>query len=175
MNFTILTISMRHDFVATVARSISEAVIPSDVDVRWHLKMNPPHRIPWERHIEIWDREIRMLKDTWFLIVSDDNILHPKVIQRWRDVIEHQPHIKAMHVRQQYRPDQFRPAGIDHLNGGLCDGGQVLFDADFFNSFGYAYDQFGTEGELFRKMYDARPNEFFFLDEHLAFHDKSFW
>lgn len=175
MNFTILTISMRHHFLPSVSRSISEAVIPDGVDVRWKLKMNPAHKIPWEKHIEIWDSEVRALSGTWFMFLSDDNALHPSLIRRWSELIAQNPNMKALHVRQQHGATQFRPAGIDHLNGGHCDGGQVLFDADFYNSFAWSYAQFGYEGFLFRKMWERNPEAFVFADELLAYHDRLNW
>jgi len=175
MNFTALTISMRHQLIPWVGSSISRAVVPPDVDLRWTVKLNPPIKLSWSKHIELWDQELQRLSGTWVLLLSDDNAMHPDLLHRWRTVLQHSPGVKALHVRQQFGPQSFRSAGLDHLCGGRCDGGQVIFDADYFNSFGWSYARHQWEGDLFREMHDRNPSAFAFLDETLAYHDRINW
>lgn len=180
MRFTIFTLSHRRLLLPSVARSVAEAEIPSDVEMRWQVRFNPTHRLPPDEHFRRLDAEIRGLKDTWFFQLSDDNLLHRDIVKRWRDVIETHPHIKAIHVRQQFGPKSFRPAGKDHLRGGRCDGGQVIFNADFYNSFGWSYTQFrmpssSWEGDVYMHMRERNPEAFYFLDETLAYHDRLNW
>lgn len=174
MRFTILTIASRPHFLPSVGRSIATAIKPADVDVRWLVKFNPEHKLEWSEHIAIWNKTLRELTGTWVILLSDDNLLHPSVIQRWREIIEHSP-AKMLHFRQQFGPCNFRPAGLDHLDGGYCDGGQIVFDADYYNSFGWSYDEFGFEGFLFRRMYESNPAAFYFHDELLTYHDRLLW
>lgn len=175
MTFTILTISGRPHLLPSVARSIDDSIRPAGHDVRWVVKLNPLIPLDWKTHIEIWDGELRRLTNTFFILLSDDNALHPLVIQRWAETIALYPDTKAIHVRQQHGPFSFRPAELGHLAGGYCDGGQVIFDADYFNSFGMSYDALGYEGHLFRHFHDTNPSVWKFLDETLAYHDRLKW
>lgn len=100
MNLTILTISMRRVPLPRVARSVAAAVENAPgVDVRWNVVFNPPTRLPWAEHIARWNAELRALRATWFLILSDDNELHPHVIRRWAEVIAEKPEARALHPR----------------------------------------------------------------------------
>lgn len=175
MNFTALTISMRHELIPWVGKSVSSLNVPHDVDFRWVVKMNPPFRIPWNRHIELWDNEIRRIRGSWVILLSDDNAIHPDVVTRCRELVAHSPQLKMIHVRQQHGPCAFRPAGLDHLRGGHCDGGQILFEADYYNSFGWSYGRHQYEGDLFREIHDYDPAAFAFHDETLSYHDRINW
>ena len=176
MRLTIHTITMRRELLPSVARSVSAAVENAPgVDVRWNVIFNPPTRLPWEEHIRRWDASLRELRDTWFILLSDDNQLHPDAILRWSEIVRENPAARALHVRAQWGPGRVRPAGRDHLKGGHVDGGQVMFDADFYNSFGWSYAEFGYEGHLFDRMCNLNPSAFVFVDELLAYHDRLNW
>lgn len=167
---------MRHDQLPAVAPSISAAAAQhDDVVVHWTIRYNPTTKMEWKEHIRRWDIELRALKNTWVLQLADDNLVHPDLVKRWSETVRANPKARVIHVRQQFSPTGFRHASLEFLDGGKCDGGQILFDADFYNSFGWSYDEFGFDGFLFRKMWEKHPDAFVFLDEHLTYHDRLNW
>lgn len=180
IRFTIFTLSQRRDFLPSVANSLAAARVPADVELRWTVRFNPAHRLPPEEHFRRLDAEIFAMENTWFFQLSDDNLLHPELITRWREILETRPEMRALHVRQQYGPTSFRPANPASLCGGQCDGGQVVFQSEFYKSFRWSYAQFRTptsswEGEVYRRMRERQPKAFVHHDELLAYHDRLRW
>lgn len=178
--FTIFTLSHTRAFLPSVARSLSEADIPSDVELRWVTRFNPTIKLPRDEHFRRLDEEIFRLSGTWVFQLSDDNLLHPSLIRRWRDMIEVHPEMKMLHVRQQFGPGAFRPANHDYLKGGHCDGGQVVFQSEWYKKFGYSYVQFrkpnsSWEGDVYKAMKEKDPTAVQHLDELLAYHDRLRW
>ena len=173
---TLLTFCSRPKLLPCVAASVTSAQVPDGVDLRWLVKMNRPERMQYCDHLRIWDATLRSLSKTWVLILSDDNLLHSDFVSGLASHVKANPAVKLIHFRQEYRENSFRAAALENLVGGRADGGQIAFDADYYNSFCWSYDGFaGGEGNLFRRMHDADPTVCSFVDKTLTYHDRIRW
>jgi hypothetical protein len=175
LRVTLLTFCSRPQLLPCVAASVTSAQVPDGVDLRWLVKMNRPERMQFCDHLRIWDDTLRSLSKTWVLILSDDNLLHPEFVSSLVAHVRENPVVKMIHFRQEVNHGHFRAAGLSHLTGGHVDGGQIAFDADYYNSFGWSYSEFGEEGNLFRRIHDADPTVCSFVDKALTYHDRIRW
>lgn len=180
MKLTIVTWSMRHANLGRMAiqmGALSEAVV--GLKICWHVAFNPLNlnysydTLRVNGLMVTVDELLCGVLDGWILIVSDDNLLHPRLPSRLVELVKEHPEAKAFHVRSTYKGGE-RPALPDHLTFGKVDGGQIVIDAEYFRSFNWKYWEFGSEqeGGLFRRMKEnSVAGSWVHVDEVLSYHD----
>lgn len=170
---TVITPTMRTLRLPTVASSISSALVPDGWSLRWLVGYNPPWALPWKEHIRRWDALLRSVGSGYWIIVADDNLLDPRLPQA---VAEHvngsQETVNLILFAGRIPSGEVRTPTPESLAAGAnFDGGQAVVSAEWWNSLGLSYDQFGLERFLFKHMYETSPDTTVFDHRPLAMYD----
>ena len=116
---------------------------------------------------------IAQVRDGWYYLLDDDNILHPRFFDVLLPAIDANPGKQAFVFGQQ-RWDRWGnlKAAAENMEPNKIDNSMFLVRRDFIGDLRYDFAQVGIEDYFFfRTLYDKDPSAFAFLDETLAFYN----
>lgn len=191
---TLITPSMRHWRLAAVLASVQAIRAVPGWEVRWLVGMAQPEP-DWEAHCERWEQMLASVPTGWWLIVSDDNIAHPGILEGVAEAAATGATV-AMFGQIQGATNRevpkggVRPGTRPQLTQGdcWCDGSQFAVCAARWRGHGWKWFNdartLATEPKgfprergiayerwLFKAMHDIDPCCIFFCDRPLTFHD----
>ena len=191
---TIITPSMRLWRLPAVQQSVLSIRAVDGWELRWLVGIAPPQP-DWDAHCERWEALLASVTTGWWIIVSDDNLAHPGILEgvceaaRAGATVAMFGQIQGA-TNREVPKGAVRSASVDQLTKGACwcDGGQFAVSAqrwkqeewkwfndaralavepkDFPRERGVAYERW-----LFKAMYELNPGQFAFIDKALTYHD----
>jgi hypothetical protein len=188
---SIVTAVSRPENLQRLHESIATALGTHPVDVTWIIIFNagphepiffPASRFDIERHffgepntfgLLQKNHGIAQVRDGWYYLLDDDNILHPRFFEALLPAIDANPGKQAFVFGQQ-RWDRWGnlKAAAENMEPNKIDNSMFLVRRDFIGDERYNLEQVGIEDYFFfRKLFDKNPSTFVFLDEVLAFYN----
>lgn len=170
MTLHVVTPSMRHGRLGALAANLGQVSAAGPLPIDWHVCLMPHWSEEIGARVQRLDATLRSLKSGAWIIVSDDNLLHPSLPAA---VAAHAPGWSVIMFGQRLPNGSVRSGQREQLlhTPHECDGGAFVVDAAFYASAGFGYTQFGYERHLFRNLHALAPSRFRFDPRPLTYHD----
>jgi Glycosyl transferase family 2 len=131
--------------------------------------------LPRQSQFGIYQKNLGLdlCEDGFFYCLDDDNILHPAFFERLEKAIAEHPE-KRVFAFHQHRWDRWGllRASPETMEINKIDNAMFIAHKSLIGPLRYDYEKAGCEDYFFyRALFDAHPEEFWFLDDLLAFYN----
>jgi hypothetical protein len=192
----IVTAVSRPNNLPRIADSISSARGNHGIDVRWLLVLDAPGTLPAtvaaaldvHKDIEIdflihhggpcrygiaqKNLGISQIREGWFYLLDDDNIVHPNLFRGIVAARMPHPSKKAIAFSQKRWDSESKIAHPDRMRPAQIDNSMFVIHKDLIGARRYNLKRAGLEDfYFFKDIYDTYPDEFIFLPEFLAYYN----
>lgn len=173
--FHIVTPTMRHNRLGILGASIANAKAPEGWVIDWRVRMMPRKQLNDAVFSPFRDDLLWTILDGWWIYISDDNLIHPGLVQKVAEIeAAHPAGLNGIMFAQRLGVENIRAGSKIQLTKGDCDcdGGAFAINANYYSAKRMKYHEHGpAERWLFKHIHDEAPDKFAFCNEPLTYRD----